>query len=350
MSKEVSSIRGQNSFLARYGATILRGGIAAIPAALFRFQAPLGLKPQQAWFISAILSHKWDANMPYPSLRRMAEQTGVSRRQLHNYQRQLVDLDLLIVVNRQTESGGKATNFYDFTPLFERLESFLAEEAEGRAPSAHTHGNPSSHGYEKARSHLKKNQEQDSEELDLDHFEFSKDQSKERSDGSREDSADSRQPSSLPALEAGGDVLERRETTNQPSAERSETLEEDYQVIQQYIADRAREFNDTAPLKSSTTRAWRIYKRSGLTIEDFVAKVFQARSLTQEGTARITKTAVDPDHKVKRKTKMAYFFAVLEDQLGLSQKQKSEKAQNPDDDPPTSRHGRDDKYGGIIQT
>ena len=54
------------SFLARYGAAILRGGIAAIPRALYRYQAELGLPPQLVWFVSAILAHKWDANLPTP--------------------------------------------------------------------------------------------------------------------------------------------------------------------------------------------------------------------------------------------------------------------------------------------
>ena len=56
------------SFLARYGATVLRGGIAAIPTALFTYQARLDLSPQEVWFISYILAHKWDEDLPYPSL------------------------------------------------------------------------------------------------------------------------------------------------------------------------------------------------------------------------------------------------------------------------------------------
>ena len=153
------------------------------------------------------------------------------------------------------------------------------------------------------------------------------------------------------SAESVGAVITRRESVSRtPKQDRPESLNENYQKIQDYIADRAREFNDTAPLKSSTTRAWHLFERSGLPIDEFISRIFQARSLTQEGTARITKTAVDPDHRVKRKTKMAYFFAVLEDQLGLSQKQKSEKTPNPDNNKPTSRRGRDDKYDGIIQT
>ncbi len=146
------------SFLARYGATILRGGISAIPSALYRYQGKLQLPPQLVWFISSILSHKWDADMPYPSLRRMAEETGVSRRQLHNYQRLLVEAGWLHIINRQTESGGKDTNFYDFTPLFDKLEALLlqdqAEPGRGNGNAgAHTHGNYSSHTHGNYSSH-----------------------------------------------------------------------------------------------------------------------------------------------------------------------------------------------------
>ena len=66
------------SFVARYGATILRGGIAAIPSALYRYQAELRLQPQLVWFVSAILAHKWDADMPDPSLKRLAVEALVS--------------------------------------------------------------------------------------------------------------------------------------------------------------------------------------------------------------------------------------------------------------------------------
>ena len=44
-------------FLARYGAIILRGGIASIPTALYRYQGELGLKPNQVWFIAFAPRH-----------------------------------------------------------------------------------------------------------------------------------------------------------------------------------------------------------------------------------------------------------------------------------------------------
>src|SRR5690349_14494695 len=58
-------------FLARFGAVVLSGGIAAIPMALYHYQAELGLTPQEVWFVGYILAHRWTAALPYPSLRRM---------------------------------------------------------------------------------------------------------------------------------------------------------------------------------------------------------------------------------------------------------------------------------------
>ena len=41
------------SFLARFGPTLTVGGIAALAAALFRYQGVLGLSPQLVWFIAS---------------------------------------------------------------------------------------------------------------------------------------------------------------------------------------------------------------------------------------------------------------------------------------------------------
>ena len=87
------------SFLARYGAAILSGGVASIPTALYRYQRDLHLTPQLVWFISAILAHKWDADLPYPSLRRMAEETGISQQMLHTYKKKLVEDGLLRAID-----------------------------------------------------------------------------------------------------------------------------------------------------------------------------------------------------------------------------------------------------------
>src|SRR3712207_5583662 len=120
-------VEKHRTFLARYGATILRGGIAAIPAALYRYQGELGLSLHQVWFISSILSHKWDADLPHPSLKRMAAQTRVGEKYLHQYKNELIKAGWLTIIQRQNWQGGQDTNFYDFSALFRRLEELLEE-------------------------------------------------------------------------------------------------------------------------------------------------------------------------------------------------------------------------------
>lgn len=122
----------KSAFLSRYGATILRGGIATIPTALFTYGAILDLSPQETWFISYILAHKWDEDLPYPSLRKMAERTGLSVRQLHRIKDSIIDKGYLALVPRHRASdGGQDSNAYDFSGLFARLEELL--RSEGRA-------------------------------------------------------------------------------------------------------------------------------------------------------------------------------------------------------------------------
>ncbi len=104
------------------------------------------------------------------------------------------------------------------------------------------------------------------------------------------------------------------------------TLYEDIQrgLLLEYMSDFASEFNDQAPIQSSITRAYHLLQQSGLTMEAFTTYLYTARAVTKERTASIrkyTNTGV--------KTKMAYFFAVLEDRLGLRQKPFQTLSQTP---------------------
>src|SRR5689334_2902790 len=95
------------SWAARYGQAILRDGIAAIPTALLTYQAALGLTAQEVWFTAAVLAHKWDAELPSPSLKRMAGQTGVSVMQLQRFRARLCERQLLRVREQHAPSGGQ---------------------------------------------------------------------------------------------------------------------------------------------------------------------------------------------------------------------------------------------------
>jgi len=95
--------------------------------------------------------------------------------------------------------------------------------------------------------------------------------------------------------------------------------DEVYQIIQAYIADFARELNDKAPLKASTTRAYNLYKRSGLGQDAFVAQLYAARSIVKEQAGNIRSRGANNAAGFPVAHGAAYYFAVLEDLLGLRQ-------------------------------
>ncbi len=97
--------------------------------------------------------------------------------------------------------------------------------------------------------------------------------------------------------------------------------EEEYQVLQAYVADWAREFNDRAPLKASTTRAYNLLKRAGVSLEVMIEQLYAARAIVKERTGTIHSQAGVDGYGVPTKNKAAYFFAVLEDLLGLKEAQ-----------------------------
>jgi hypothetical protein len=96
------------------------------------------------------------------------------------------------------------------------------------------------------------------------------------------------------------------------------TYDEARQVLVSYMTDLSRELGDSAPLPSTVTRAYNLMERSGFDLDMFISKLYEARAKTQERTASITTRGEqkDPWGQV-RKTKMPYFFSVLEDILGL---------------------------------
>ncbi len=86
-------------------------------------------------------------------------------------------------------------------------------------------------------------------------------------------------------------------------------------AIERYIRDTAAKLHDEAPLKSSVTRAWNDYKRSGVDLNRFFNELYDAEKEANRRSATIKKLT-----EMGFKNRMAYFFAILEDKLGLRQK------------------------------
>jgi hypothetical protein len=269
---DLDDLEKDRSFLARYGATILRGGIAAIPTALFRYQGELELSAPQVWFICSILAHKWDSDLPHPSLSKLAEQTGISRQQLQNHQKQLVASGWLEVIGRQNALGGQDTNYYDFSSLFGALEALLQRDQslnQGKIPPANSTWHPPAKltGQAPANStwHLKEPVEEPVEEpVPID-----------KSIGQR----------------------------------RVQFEDKDRSVIQRFVDDIARELNDQASLKASTTSVMKLFRQSNLDLDSFLDAMQEARRRTQEASSSIR--SKDNNGMWPRKLKFPYFLSVL---------------------------------------
>ena len=85
--------------------------------------------------------------------------------------------------------------------------------------------------------------------------------------------------------------------------------------IEQLLTDWSSELHDAEHTRSNITRAMRLYRASGLPEESFVAKLYEARSITKQ-RGNISKDA-QGDGLPGLKNKMPYYFAVLRDLLGL---------------------------------
>ncbi len=92
---------------------------------------------------------------------------------------------------------------------------------------------------------------------------------------------------------------------------------EEREQIAAYLGDFCRELHDEAPLQSSVTRALNAFRKANVPRERWGDYLYQARSITQERSASITKWADGNERTYPVKNKMAYYFSVLDDLLDL---------------------------------
>jgi DNA-binding MarR family transcriptional regulator len=112
-----------------------------------------------------------------------------------------------------------------------------------------------------------------------------------------------------PGLVSVGDLLPQQFIAK-PVAD-----DEAYQAIRDFIRDMAGKNHDEASLKSSTTRAYNLYQRAGVSLSYFFNLVYEADREASRRSTSIKKRTADGFTN-----RMAYFFAVLEDKLGLREK------------------------------
>lgn len=87
--------------------------------------------------------------------------------------------------------------------------------------------------------------------------------------------------------------------------------------LRAFLADIAVELGDEAPLTSTITRTLNIFAAANIPPERWGDYLYQARGLTQEHTAQIRKTSSNGGAGIRRKNKMPYFLATLEQLVGL---------------------------------
>jgi hypothetical protein len=112
-------------------------------------------------------------------------------------------------------------------------------------------------------------------------------------------------------------IAKRRQVSGGPRRGRPAGTSDDRERLRAFLADFAIELGDEAPLASTITRTLRIFKTAGVPPEQWGDRMYQARGLTQEHTAQIRKTAGDGGSGLRRKNKMPYFLATLEQLVGL---------------------------------
>jgi hypothetical protein len=84
------------------------------------------------------------------------------------------------------------------------------------------------------------------------------------------------------------------------------------------------EFGDVAPVRSNVTRAYHLLARSGLSCDEFLQRVAEARAITLARRGRITKRCVGADN-VMRTNMMPYWFSVL---MSLLEQQPADQHRN----------------------
>ncbi len=112
-----------------------------------------------------------------------------------------------------------------------------------------------------------------------------------------------------PGLMRLGDVL------HQQHIPQAVPDDEAYEAIRDYIRDMAGKHHDEASLNSSTTRAYNLYLKSGVSLTYFINVFYDADKEAGRRSGSITKRTADGFTN-----RMPYIFAYMEDKLGLRPK------------------------------
>lgn len=293
----------------------LREGFTQIPNLILRKQ---NLSPGAKLTYMGLLSYAWQKGSCFPGQDQLAEDLGISRRSLVTYLQQLKDANLLRVKRR----GLGRTNIY-----------FLPKFLSGNGSSGSKSSPSTTRSANSALQEVKDSALQEVKDLHPEEYSWKNTKIEEYEDLSStrriphfeennapEDNSTNQPTSSSGGFESVGTVLTR--TKRSP---KYEVNHEAWSVILEYITDFASEFNDQASLKSSTTRAYNLFKRSGVSLSVFTQAMYAARATVKDRSTSIRSSTKDPQKPLPTKRKMAYWFSCLSDVLGLREDEEDSK-------------------------
>jgi hypothetical protein len=344
--------------------------------------AELGITPAEMLFTIHMWQFRWTERDPHPSLTTIADKMDVSWWQAHRYANSLKKKGFLIIKSRQEPGRGQVTSEYDFEPLIKAvLKPDKDDAVNSDTPATNdtnlveNHESAPINSNEDSRDDIPLTKMTGGGMTDLTEApltQMSEEEYKEQEDPSQEDVNLSNIRKATSLTNSG----ERKPTSREARAykkseneEKRERIEnsgskagrgqgfssigatlvrsnlrlppkpygEEHQVIMDYVARFAKEFSDQASLKTSTTRAYNLSTRSKLPLGVFIGRMYEAQAITKERAAPTPKrhnpvqsgqpgTASPAPRGRPAKNRMAYWFSVLEDRLGLRKKGKESKS------------------------
>ena len=286
----------------------LVGGFIQLPRLVLRAR---NLSRDAKLLYAILLSYAWQEQRCFPGYRRLCEDLDASENAVRKYMRELEACDLL----RQKRRGLGKTNIYTLCDL--RTAKIEVLEPQKRESASRTSKNEvqeptKSAGPEPAKSEVYlETVELEAEDRTLSKFRvdplalFLVPDTEEKPTKNNETIIVAMDDNASP---------EKSADQQSPAQGLADTSTRERLLI--FVQDFGREFNDSASVRSSTTRMANIYRKSSLPLDEFIAHLYQARETTRERTAAIRASAGDPDARWK-KNKMGYFFTVLQNQLRM---------------------------------
>jgi hypothetical protein len=313
----------------RFGDQVLQAGFTSVPNLILNRYAELGITPAEMMFTIHIWQFRWTQRDPYPSLTTIAHKMHVSWRQAHRYANSLKKKGFLIITSRQKPGRGQVTSEYDFEPLIraainlDRDMVTSGSEAE-TTPLTKMIGGAMTDLTEAPLTPMSEEEYKEQEDTLQEDVNPSNtrvatslkvnNQHAVTNKGSKESDLTGRKQGRGGGFSSIADTLAATKRRFAPK-----TSGEEREALMHYVAKFADELEDQASLRTSTARAYNLLTRANVHLGVFIGRMYEAHAITKEsvasarkrsGMARVRKAAPATN-------KMAYWFSVLEDRLGL---------------------------------